>query len=281
LHGAARPCCTGSSLLKPRQTVCGVWVGQATRVHAVVKFVHNGGGPWSFLHGCSTENFGSTRAVAVPTISGRVVNGWTAATVEAAVNIREVIEKLQEVAEELPDGLDSEVEIHIWNGHSGPGLRTTSVEVDAVWIVDEEMRIRKQALASIQGQLHHDEGRAQAPPLTMEIDDVAEEPATEQQETEENLASAEIIRVKTADEEYVLLPWSEGTYVKLPYVAGMPLLPGAPNATKAGCTCDPERNNYGRGHQRNEDGVEMVVEDSCPVHLRVEGSVDPDQQAQG
>jgi hypothetical protein len=207
--------------------------------------------------------------------------GGTAATVEAAVNIREVIEKLQEIAEDLPDGLDSEVEIHIWNGHSGPGLRTTSVEVDAVWIVDDKMRFRKQALASIQGQLHRDEDSGQAPPLTMEIDDVVEESATEQHRAGESSASKEIIRVKRSDEEYVLLPWSEGTYVKLPYVAGRPLLPGAPNATEAGCTCDPERNNHGRGYQRNEDGVEMVVEDDCPVHLRVEGPVDPDQQAQG
>jgi hypothetical protein len=206
--------------------------------------------------------------------------GGTAATVEAAVNIREVIEKLQEVAEDLPDGLDSEVEIHIWNGHSGSGLRTTSVEVDAVWIVDDKMRFRKQALASIQGQLHRDEGRGQTPPLTMEIDDVVQESATEQ-EAGESAASKEILKVKTVDEEYVLVPWSEGTYVKLPYVAGMPLLPGARNAIEAGCTCDPERNNYGRGYQRNEDGVEMVVDDDCPVHLRVEDPVDPEQQAQG
>ena len=197
------------------------------------------------------------------------------------MNIREVIEKLQEVAEDLPDGLDSEVEIHIWNGHSGPGLRTTSVGVGAVWIVDDTMRVRKQALASIQGQLHPDEGSGQAPSLTTQIDDVVQESATEQQEVGESSASQEIIRVKTADEEYVLLPWSEGTYVKLPYVAGMPLLPGAQHAIEAGCTCDPERNNYGRGYQRTEDGVEMVVEDDCPVHFRVEDPVDPDQQAQG
>jgi hypothetical protein len=37
------------------------------------------------------------------------LRGKTAATVEAAVNIREVIEKLQEMATRLPDGLDSEV----------------------------------------------------------------------------------------------------------------------------------------------------------------------------
>jgi hypothetical protein len=207
--------------------------------------------------------------------------GGTAASVEAAVNIREVIEKLQEVAEDLPDGLDSEVEIHIWNGHSDPGLRTTSVEVGPVWIVDDKMRVRNQALASIQGQLHRDEGSGQAPPLTTEIDDVVQESATEQQEARESSSSQEIIKVKTADEEYVLLPWSEATYVKLPYVAGMPLLPGARHAIEAGCICDPERNNYGRGYQRTEDGVEMVVEDDCPVHLRVEGPVDPNQQAQG
>src|SRR3954467_3763237 len=100
--------------------------------------------------------------------------GGTAATVEAAVNIREVIEKLQEVAEDLPDGLDSEVEIHICNDHSGPGLRTTSVEVDAVGIVDDTMRFRKQALAAIQGQLHRDEGSGQGPPLTMDSDDIVE-----------------------------------------------------------------------------------------------------------
>jgi hypothetical protein len=115
----------------------------------------------------------------------------------------------------------------------------------------------------------------------MEIDDFMEESANEQQEAGESSASKEIIRVKTADEEYVLLPWPDGTYVKLPYVAGMPLLPGAPNATKAGCICDPERNNHGRGYQRNEDGVEMAIEDDCPVHARVEGVVDPNQQAQG
>ena len=207
--------------------------------------------------------------------------GTTAATVEAAVNIREVIEKLEEVAEDLPEGLDSEVEIHICNGHNAPGLRTTSVEVDAVWIVDDKMHFRKQALASIQGHPHRDEDSGPTIPLTAEIDDVAEEWATEQQEAGDSSSSKNIIRIKTDDEEYVLLPWSECTHVKLPYVAGMPLLPGAPNATEAGCTCDPEQNNYGRGHQRNEDGIEMVVKDDCPVHLRIEGPVDPDQHAPG
>jgi hypothetical protein len=199
----------------------------------------------------------------------------TTPSAEAVVNIREVIAKLQEVADDLPDGLDSEVEIHICNGHDNPGLRTTSVDVDAVWVMDGKMQIQKQALASIQGHPHRDEGSRQTTPLTMEVDKVAEKWA------EENPAPINIIKVKTHNEEYVLVPWPEGTYVKLPYVAGRPLLPGAPNATQAGCTCDPERNNYGRGYQRNEDGMEMVVKDGCPVHLRVEGPVEPNQQTEG
>jgi hypothetical protein len=205
----------------------------------------------------------------------------TTPTAEAVVNIREVIAKLQEVAEDLPDGLDSEVEIHICNGHDNPGLRTTSVDVDAVWIMDDKMQIQKQAFASIQGHPHRDEGSRQTTPLTMEIGRVAEKWATEQREAKESSAPRDIVKVKTHDEEYVLVPWPDGAYVKLPYVAGRPLLPGAPNATRAGCTCDPERNNYGRGYQQNEDGVEMVVKDGCPVHLRVEGPLEPDQQTEG
>jgi hypothetical protein len=205
-----------------------------------------------------------------------------AATLEAAVNIREVIEKLQEVATNLPNGLDTEVEIQICNGHDAPALRTTSVEVNAVWVIDEEMHTTKEAFAQIQGQghPHRDEGSGEAMPMTAQIDDLVEKWATEEQETGEQPAPRDMIRVKTDDEEYVLLPWPGGTYVKLPYVAGAPLLPGAPNATEAGCTCSPERNNYGRGYRPRDDGVEMVVEDDCPVHLKVEGPADPDQQAQ-
>lgn len=195
------------------------------------------------------------------------------------MNIREVIEKLQEVAATLPNGLDTEVEIHICNGHDVPGLRTTSVEVNAAWIVDEQMRTTNEAFAQIQGHPYRDEGGGEAMPITAQIDDLAEKWATEEQETGEQPASRDIIRVKTDDEEYLLLPWPDGTYVRLPYVAGAPLLPGAPNATEAGCTCSPERNNYGRGYRWGDDGVEVAVEDDCPVHLRVEGPVDPDQQA--
>jgi hypothetical protein len=202
------------------------------------------------------------------------------AILEAAVNIREVIEKLQEIATNLPNGLDTEVEIQICNGHDAPGLRTTSVEVNAVWMIDEEMRTTKEAFAQIQVHPHREEGSGETMPRTAKIDDRVEKWVTKEQETEEQSAPRDMIKVKTDDEEYVLLPWPEGTYVKLPYVAGAPLLPGAPNATEAGCTCSPERNNYGRGYRPRDDGVEMVVEDDCPVHLRLEGPVDPHQQAQ-
>lgn len=186
------------------------------------------------------------------------------------MNIREVIEKLHEVAKQLPNGLDSEVQVHICNGHNNPGLRTTSVEVDSVWQVDGKTYEPKEGFAQISGHPHRDEGSGRTTPLTSQIDDLVEKWSTEQP------TSKDPIRVKTDDEEYVLLPWSEGTYLRLPYVAGMPLLPGAPNATEAGCTCSPERNNYGRGYRHADDGVEMAVKDDCPVHLRVSGPADPD-----
>jgi len=200
------------------------------------------------------------------------------ATVEAAMNIREVINKLQEVAAQLPDGLDSEVEIHICNGHDAAGLRTTSIEVNWVSVLKEGTLLPERSVAQIQGHPHRDEGSGQTTPIMSQIDDLVEEWATEQQDTGDQPGSEDIIRVKTDDEEYVLLPWSEDTYLKLPYVNGMPLLPGAPKATDAGCSCDPERNNYGRGYRHADDGVEMAVKDDCPVHLRVSGPADPDSE---
>ena len=71
----------------------------------------------------------------------------------------EVIEKLQEVATNLPNGLDTEVEIQICNGHDAPGLRTTSVEVNAVWMIDEEMAAER--AAQIEDELEAD-GRPRA-----------------------------------------------------------------------------------------------------------------------
>jgi hypothetical protein len=81
--------------------------------------------------------------------------------------------------------------------------------------------------------------------------------------------------VKTDNEEYTLLPLSEGIFVKLPFIEGRPLLPGRPDAVEAGCTCNPERNNYGFGHPY-DDGVQMVVKDDCPIHPHVTGPADPD-----
>src|SRR5436305_12217561 len=153
------------------------------------------------------------------------------ATVEAARHIREVINKLQEVAAQLPDGLDSEVEIHICNGHDAAGLRTTSIEINWVSVLKGGTLLPERSVAQIQGHPHRDEGSGQTTPIMSQIDDLVEEWATVQQDTGDQPGSEDIIRVKTDDEEYVLLPWSEDTYLKLPYVNGMPLLPGAPKAT--------------------------------------------------
>ena len=190
------------------------------------------------------------------------------------MNIREVIEKLQQVAEQLPDGFDSEVRVHICNGQE-PGLMTPSIEVDttqnqktlAVW----------GGFAIVQGHPHRDEGSGKTAPLISEIDDLVEKWASEQQEAEGRSASPNLIRVTTDYEDYMLLPLTDGKYAKLAFAGGRPLLPGHPNAVKAGCICDPVRNNHGWG-RRHESGVQVVIKDGCPVHPKVTGPVDPDSE---
>ena len=66
------------------------------------------------------------------------------------MNIREVIEKLQEMATRLPDGLDSEVRIAICNAQD-PGLVTPSIEVDTMATVDRKTSAVKESFAIVQG----------------------------------------------------------------------------------------------------------------------------------
>ena len=63
----------------------------------------------------------------------------------------------------------------------------------------------------------------------------------------EGTGKAGPIRIKTDDEEYMLLPYSDDRFVKLIFIDGVPLLPGSRLAVDAGCICDPERNSQGLG----------------------------------
>jgi hypothetical protein len=56
---------------------------------------------------------------------------------------------------------------------------------------------------------------------------------------------------------------------------GKLILPGSDEAIAAGCTCSPERNNYGFGSLQPNDHVMLIVRDDCPVHELISGPVDP------
>lgn len=49
----------------------------------------------------------------------------------AGLKIRELIERRTQVADELPDGVDSNVRVHLCRGHDEPGEITTKVTVDS------------------------------------------------------------------------------------------------------------------------------------------------------
>ncbi len=191
------------------------------------------------------------------------------------MNIREVIEKLQEVAAQLPGGLESEVQVHICNGND-PGLMTPSIEVDTMWIQNERTLALSGGFAIVQGHPHRDEGDSTTRPATSEIDDLVEKWAAEQRGVEGGSGMSDLIRLSSNEGEYVLVPMSDGKFVKFALADGtLQFLPGSPDAVTAGCICDPGRNNYGRGYLR-DDGVQMVIKDGCPLHPKIDGPVDPD-----
>ncbi|MGH3710537.1 MAG: hypothetical protein ACRDRQ_21075 [Pseudonocardiaceae bacterium] len=194
-----------------------------------------------------------------------------------AVNIREVIEKLHEVATRLPDGLDSEVQVHICNG-TDPGLMTPSIEVDTMWAQNQETLAVSSSFAVIQGHPHRDESNPPTRPATAEIDDLVEKWAADQRGVQNGAGRADLIKLRSSEGEYALLPCSDGRFVKFTLVDGqLQYLPGAPDAVAAGCLCDPGRNNNGRGHRR-DGAVQMVIKDGCPLHPKIEGPVDPDDE---
>jgi hypothetical protein len=194
--------------------------------------------------------------------------------VEAAVNIREVIEKLHDMAVRLPDGLDSEVQVHICNGDN-PGLMTPSIEVDTMWPLSKETFAMRRGFAVIQGHPHRDKSDSTLRPATADIDDLVGEWAADQRRAE---GGADLIKLRSGEGDYALLPCSDGTFVKFALADGkLQYLPGAPDAVAAGCLCDPGRNNFGRGHRKGS-AVQMVIKSGCPLHPKIDGPVDPDNE---
>ncbi|MGH3754113.1 MAG: hypothetical protein ACRDRP_15735 [Pseudonocardiaceae bacterium] len=190
------------------------------------------------------------------------------------MNIREVIEKLHEMAARLPDGLDSEVRVHICNGND-PGLMTPSIEVDTMWTQNTETLAVSSGFAIVQGHPHLDEADSTVRPATAGIDDLVEKWAADLRGV---AGGADPIKLRSGEGEYMLLPFSDGKFVRFALADGrLQFLPGAPDAVAAGCICDPGRNNHGRGH-RQGSAVQMVIKDGCPLHPKIEGPVDPDSE---
>lgn len=193
------------------------------------------------------------------------------------MNIRVVIEKLQEMAERLPDGLDSDVQVHICNDDE-PGVMTSAIEVDTMWTYHKETGALSGGFAIIQGHPHRDETSSTTKPVTAEIDDFVERWTADLRGVDASGAASMVTVTSPDGEEYLLLPSSDGKFVKLTLLAGaVRYLPGSPQAVEAGCLCDPERNNFGRGHWGG-DVVRMVIKDGCPLHPKIEAPLDPDDE---
>lgn len=196
------------------------------------------------------------------------------------MNIREVIERLDQVAAELPAGLDSEVRVHICNGHDAPGFMTPSIEVDMMWVQDERTLEAKDSFAIIQGHPHLDEDveGSTTRPLTMNVDDVVQQWAAEQAG---DVSPAVGRRDRTADLDFVVDPDTGTRFVVLhrPGQTSIKLelgddgtirySPGAADSVAAGCTCDPGRNNQGVGGLRDDSRV-FIIKDGCPLHEQID-----------
>jgi hypothetical protein len=168
----------------------------------------------------------------------------------AGVNIRELIEQLTEVAEALPAGLDTAVEVHLCNGDDAEGVLTRVVTVDHV-----------DTFAVVRGHPHLDEENTVVRPLTMDVDNELA-----------RIVSGEQVVVRPA----VLVEIGDGTSIRVPVDEGTPMLPGSPGALAEGCICSPVLN---RGalraaeipSDRRSPGalVELSFDAECPFHTRV------------
>jgi hypothetical protein len=197
------------------------------------------------------------------------------------MNIREVIAQLQAVAAELPDGLDSQLRVHICHGSGEAALMIDSVEVHAMYSQHKETFEVSDSWAVVQGHPHLDEkpgGRVHRP-VTMDVDDVvqqwAAELAGEAPPTPAASTSAEIDQYVDTDTgiRYLLLHRrrQKSIMLELDEQGRIRYLPGAPNSVDDGCLCDPERNNHGMGQASpHDDNRLLIFKDTCPLHRQID-----------
>jgi hypothetical protein len=146
------------------------------------------------------------------------------------VNVRELIELLNQAADRLPDGLDSRVMVHICDGWEAEQMILTEA-IDVA--VGEEGDGPAADCVLIQGHPHNDDESTTRRPVTMGVD-------------------AQLARLTAGDPlpraGITVALGDTGEGVRVPYgEGGRPILPGSPEAVAAGCVCDPEKNDHGRG----------------------------------
>jgi hypothetical protein len=117
------------------------------------------------------------------------------------------------------------------------GVGDASIEVDTMFTMNTKTSAVTERFAIVQGHPHRDEQGGSLTPVTAEADDVLEKWTADQRD-----GGMGLVPVRSPDgEEYLLLPFSDGSFVKFLLAEGAPLLPGSENAVAAGCICDPER----------------------------------------
>jgi hypothetical protein len=175
------------------------------------------------------------------------------------VNLRELIELLNKAADGLPDGLESAVLVHLCNGRGEAGVLTKEVGV-ATGEDDEGVAAH---CIIIEGHPHvvddddDDDDDTVQRPTTMGVDAVLERLTSG-----DPLPRAGVTVAIGDTGEGFRIPYGEG---------GRPILPGSPEAVAAGCICDPEKNNQGRGARSSDgDHVDMVTNNQCNIHQRVQ-----------
>lgn len=165
--------------------------------------------------------------------------------------MRELIELLTEAADDLPDGLDSTVLVHLCVGREEAGVLTDEVGV-TTGRGDEGTAAHRVLL---QAHQHADGEETPRRQVTMAVHE-------------------ELPRLTAGDPlpraGLTVTIGNTGDGVRIPYgEGGRPILPGAPEAVAAGCICDPEKNDHGRGIRTADDGLTLVADVECGIHQRV------------
>jgi hypothetical protein len=193
------------------------------------------------------------------------------------MNIREAIARLNEVADQLPTGLDTELRVHICNGSDKPGMVTPSIEVD--FMVEQHRDTGKVAgsYAIVQGHPHRDpnpEGSTLRP-VTMDADDVLQKWAEEYTggtTSRDSTTGWELVSDPATGKIFVVVKQTGGRKVRLEVGEGGKIRyrPGSAEAIAAGCTCDPVKNRNGEGAGIHDDHLRFITRNGCPVHELVD-----------